>query len=96
MDTEIKGNTSVKPLVNLIGVIVPTDWDEVGNYTAVALAADDEQEYHISSDNQTGRSLNGLLRARVKIEGYIGPEAVEGHKKVIIVNSYRILGIAQS
>jgi hypothetical protein len=86
----------VRPLVNLIGVIVPTDWDEVGNYTAIALAADNEQEYHISSDNQTGKSLHRLLRARVKIEGCIDPEAAKGHKKVVYVKSYRILESAQS
>lgn len=96
MDIDIKGNPATRSLVYLKGVIVPTDWDEAGNYTAVALAADDEQEYRISSYNQTGRSLHHLLRTCVKIEGYIDPEAVEGHKKVIFVNSYRILGIAPS
>jgi hypothetical protein len=96
MNSEINGNATVRPLVNLKGVIVPADWDEVGNYTAIALAADDEQEYRISPDNQAGKSLHGLLRARVKIEGYIDPEAVEGYKKVIFINSYRILGVAHS
>jgi hypothetical protein len=89
----IKGSTTVTPLVNLMGVIVPTDWDGAGTYTAIALAADDEQEYHISPDNQPGRSLHRLLRARVKIEGYIDPEAAEGHKKIIFVDSYSILEV---
>ena len=96
MDTDINCNPKTRPLVNLRGAIVPTDWDEFGNYTAIALAADDEQEYSISSDNKTGRALHGLLRARVKIEGTFDPEAVEDHKKVIFVNSYCILGIAQT
>jgi len=81
--------------VNLRGVIVPTDWDDIGNSTAVALAADDEQEYRISPENKTGRSLHQLLRMRVKIEGTVDSEAVDGHGKVILVNSYRILETPQ-
>jgi hypothetical protein len=86
-----KSNTSMRPPVNLKGVIVPIDWDEIGNFTAIALAADDQEEYLISAKNKFGRLLHQLLRTRVKIEGYISTEAYAGNRKVIIVNSYQVL-----
>ena len=91
MNDEKMAHTSMRQSVDLKGVIVPTDWDEIGNFTAVALAADDETEYRISADNKIGRLLHQLLRTRVRIEGYLQTETSTGNRNLVIVNSYRIL-----
>ena len=91
MNDEKVVNQSLKQAVDLKGVIVPTDWDEIGNFTAVALAADDEKEYRISADNKVGRQLHQMLRLRVKIEGHIHTDYSGGKMVVITVNSFQIL-----
>lgn len=88
---EKKPNTPIRLPVTLEGIVIPTQWDDIGNHTAIALAADDEQEYRINTNNQKGQLLQNHIRTRVKIEGYLNLEAVDENRKVIWVDSFRIL-----
>lgn len=91
MNIDIKHKTTLRLPVSLSGIVIPTEWDESGNHTAIALAADDEREYRINTENKKGKLLQQLLRMRVRIDGYLDPYAVDENSKAILVNSYQIL-----
>ena len=82
---------SQSPVVTLKGIIIPVEWDKNGNPKAVALAADDEQEYRISPGNQKGRSLMQRLQCRVGITGTRQRVENTEHSNVIKVTEYQIL-----
>jgi hypothetical protein len=73
------------------GVVIPAEWDEIGNNTAVALAADDEKEYRINENNAAGKHLRNVLYQRVRLQGFIDTGAAENQNKVITVESYQVL-----
>ena len=77
--------------VILKGVIIPVEWDKDGAHRAVALAADDEQEYRISRGNKNGRSLFRLLQRRVGIKGSRKPHASPDKRNVITVTEYQVI-----
>ena len=77
--------------VTLRGVIIPVEWDEDGNHSAIALAADDEGIYRISPGNRTGRMLTELLRRRVMIKGWQVNEKEAAVPAIFKVTAYRVL-----
>lgn len=79
------------PVVTLEGIIIPVEWDKDGNHKAVALAADDEQEYRISPGNQKGRLLMQMLQQRVGIKGNRQARAGADQLNVIRVTNYQII-----
>jgi len=77
--------------MTLSGVIIPVEWDEYGNHSAIALAADDEGLYYISPGNCNGRTLAQLLRSRVMIEGRPLDESGTAVHAIVKVAAYRVM-----
>ena len=81
-----KSNTSI-----FEGVIIPVEWDRHGNHTAVALAADNEQEYRISALNHNGRLMLKLVQRRVRIKGCQQQKIDLDQSNAIEITEYTIL-----
>ena len=56
--------------VTIFGIMLPTEWDEKGNVTGLAIHAYDEEKYHIDNLSER-RDLLSLLRARLKVTGIL-------------------------
>ena len=80
-----------KSVESFIGVIIPVEWDEDGNITAIAIATEDEKEYRISYANRKGKAIRKLLRKRVRIKGEIEPSPQPRHQAVLLVESFKLL-----
>ena len=52
------------------GLVIPTDWDERGNVSAVIISTHNEEEYAVKL-NRKGRELLSLIREPVKVTGSI-------------------------
>jgi len=76
---------------SLRGVIIPAEWNEQGNPTAVSLAADDQQEYRIHNGTPEGRLLLDLLNHRVEIDVYRHLQSERSRPRVIAVIQFRVL-----
>jgi len=57
-----------KELKTLKGLIVPSQWDNNGKITGIAVSCFDEEEYQILMD-EIGRGLMGFLHKQVEIFG---------------------------
>jgi len=77
--------------VYLQGIVIPVEWDNCGNHTAIALSADDEREYRISPGNQHGRAMMKLLQFRVGLEGFQKKENGAAWNNLIEVIGYQII-----
>ncbi|MFC1862757.1 hypothetical protein ACFL1Z_02235 [Thermodesulfobacteriota bacterium] len=78
--------SSDKRLTLLQGIIIPVEWDDNGNITAIALSTYDEEEYIISNDEKF-EELVKILRQEVKLTGDI---IIDHKKKSIFVHSYML------
>ena len=75
-------------LTTIRGLVIPVDWDEKGNVTAMAISTHLEEEYLVEQ-NAWGEALLAFLRQRVKVSGSLVLK--EDGKKVISVKKYEVL-----
>jgi hypothetical protein len=73
-------------LTTLRGILVPVDWDDEGNVTAVALSTRDEREYLIDKD-AIGKGLQSHVREEVELSGILkdGPAG-----RTVTVKEFRL------
>jgi len=71
------------------GIIIPTDWDEKGNVSAIVISTHNEEEYKIEL-NKKGRELLALIREPVKVTGILRTDKTS---KVIDIEKYSIITI---
>jgi hypothetical protein len=74
-----------KKTVSLLGIVIPTDWNDRQDVIAAALATADEKEYRIAG-NRKGKELLGCLQRQVEATGVL--EWVEKGGDMITVKSY--------
>ena len=79
-----KANTE---MITLTGIVVPSDWDGLGNVRRVVLSTYEEKEYPVDKRGR-GKELMGCLRKKVEVIGILSGNA--GHKK-IRVKQYRFV-----
>jgi hypothetical protein len=73
-------------LVTIRGIVIPADWDEEGNVTAVAVSTYDEVEYFVENHEKT-KELKTVIREEVEVGGILS----EGKNRLIIkVKEYRL------
>jgi len=75
--------------VRMKGIITPTDWDDDGNVTAVAVATPSEDEYLVDGGKLREKLLK-LIGGEVVAWGTLGLE--KKGSKTIMVNNYELLG----
>lgn len=68
------------------GIVVPVDWDEKGNVVAVAISAQDEDEYLITRDKNEEK-LRALIREEVEVSGLMSEHK---NKKTITVKRIQL------
>lgn len=72
--------------VHIVGVIIPSRWDDDGNPLAVAVASADEI-VELTGDAETISTLIGLLHSRIEISG---TERMSKGKKTLVVSDYQL------
>ena len=73
-------------LIQIIGMVIPVDWDADGNVLAAAIATSDESEYRIA-DGEQGRELLRLMHQTVRVSGNVKEEK---GKETIDVKQYSL------
>ena len=56
--------------IEVLGIIIPANWDSHGDVTDIAISAFDESEYLIERSEKSGQLLSFLHR-RVRIKGLL-------------------------
>jgi len=69
------------------GLVIPTDWDEKGNVSAVVISTHNEEEYAVKL-NRKGKELLSLIREPVKVTGQL---TMSEFNKIIDIQEYSIL-----
>lgn len=69
------------------GIVIPTDWDEKGNVSAIVIATHNEEEYLVEL-NQKGRELLALIREPIKVTGIL---RTDRNSKIIEVEEYHLI-----
>ncbi len=57
-------------VITILGLVIPTDWDDEGGVTRVSIATFDEDEYLVQDDDVNNRLLE-LLGQEVAISGVV-------------------------
>ena len=72
---------------DVIGIIIPNNWDENGRVVQIAIYTDTEEVYLVEYNRQEKELLNHIKK-RVAVKGKI----VEGNEgnKLLIVNNYSV------
>ncbi|MGD9041741.1 MAG: hypothetical protein PVH82_19020 [Desulfobacteraceae bacterium] len=78
--------TAKGKLITIRGLIMPVNWDERGNVTAIATSTFDEEEYLLDYNKKIDR-LFPLIRKEVEVTGYV---RVENEKKVMTVKKFHL------
>jgi len=71
------------------GLVIPTDWDEKGNVSAVVISTHNEENYTVEL-NQKGRELLSLIREPVKVTGML---RMTDRDMIIDVEQYKLLRV---
>lgn len=69
------------------GVILPADWDNKGNVTAVSISATDEAEYLVENYGK-GSELIALINKEIAVQGKTWGD---GRSRVIEVMEYSVV-----
>jgi hypothetical protein len=77
------------PATPLKGLVVPVDWDEDGQVTAVAISAHDEKEYRVEPDGAAA-GLFELIREEVEVTGRV-KQTLQGDLRMVI-EAFQIAG----
>jgi len=72
-----------------VGIIIPVEWDDRGNPTAVAIATYNEKEYLIDSGNATGKCLHEAIHQKVQVKGTLGKKARK--RRILTVDSFQAI-----
>ena len=59
-----------QPEISLKGIVVPSSWDEKGNIIALKIAASDEKEYYVESQDVRD-TLFKHLREEITVRGIV-------------------------
>ena len=73
--------------IKLKGIVMPTDWDEKGNVSAVSISTHNEEDYSVLL-NEKGKELLSIIRMPIKVTGLIRSEK---SMKIINVEEYSII-----
>lgn len=65
--------------ITTTGIIIPVEWDEDGNPTAIAISTYDENEYIIDGGHGPGEDLKRYLRKKMIISGFLDRESPTKH-----------------
>lgn len=68
------------------GILLPSEWDEIGAVIALTLFTFDEDEYKVEQ-TETKRELLDVLRQELLVEGYF---RWEQGRKIIRITEYRL------
>ena len=72
--------------IRISGIVIPAEWDEAGNATAVSLSTEDENIL-LQPDIITKNELLGLIQKAVEIQGML---VAAGTMKGISVNGFAL------
>ena len=75
-----------KNLVTMRGIVLPADWDEKGNVTAVAVSTYDEVECLIEN-HEKEIELKSFIREEVEVSGILREEK---NRLILKINEYRL------
>ena len=73
--------------IKLKGLVMPTDWDEKGNVSAINISAQNEEEYSVLLDDK-GNELLAISRKPVIA---VGSLRLEKNRKIIKVEEYSVI-----
>lgn len=76
-------------MITARGIVIPADWDDDGNVTAVLISTHREDEYLVDSGSGKGGELLEAIRQEVEVSGMLR-ESARG-RKAITVEAYRIV-----
>jgi hypothetical protein len=79
---------SMENMIRIKGIVIPIDWDPVGEVVAVAIATYDEGFYPVALSAK-GPELIAHLRKRIQADGQI--DTRDG-RQTIRVDRYTLLG----
>jgi len=90
--TNIMNKKANTEMVTLTGIVMPSEWDGLGNVQAVHLSTYREEEFLVDRRGR-GRELLDCLRKKVEVVGI-----VSGHvgQKNIRVKQYRFLTVEEN
>jgi hypothetical protein len=69
------------------GLVIPTDWDEKGNVSAVVISTHDEEDYTVKL-NKKGRELLSFIREPVRVTGML---RMMDKDMILDVEQYKLL-----
>jgi len=72
-----------------VGIIIPVEWDDRGNPTAVAIATYNEKEYLIDLGNETGKRLHAAIHEKVEVKGVLGKKTRK--RRILTVEAFKRL-----
>lgn len=76
-------------IITATGIVIPAEWDEHGNPSAIAFSTYDEEEYLIDDKNENGKALQRFIREKVRVTGIVGKEV--NKRRMITVENYILL-----
>ena len=82
-----KSEKNFNKKVKTKGLVIPTEWDERGNISAVVISTYNEENYTVEL-NKKGQELLSLIREPVKVTGVL---RMNGKDMIIDVEKYNII-----
>lgn len=79
-------DNKVGELKTLKGILIPVDWDEEGNVTAIALSTREELEYLVDNEGR-GKALLPHIRQEIELRGTVKEVR---DRKIITVQEVRL------
>ncbi len=75
--------------IKITGYVTSTDRDKRGNVVQVSIETEDFVRYVIA-ENQVGRKLFDFINKKVKVNGFIGGQNLDG-REIIFINNYEVI-----
>ncbi|MBC8180096.1 hypothetical protein H8E88_03130 [candidate division KSB1 bacterium] len=75
--------------VKITGYVTSTDRDKQGNVVQVAIETEDFVRYVIA-ENQVARKLFDFINKKVKVNGFISGQYLDG-REIIFINNYEVI-----
>lgn len=75
--------------VKITGYVTSTDWDKRGNVVQVTIETEDFERY-VVAENKIGRELIDFINVKVKVNGFIAGQYLDG-SDVIFIKNYEII-----
>ena len=74
--------------IKITGYVTSTDRDKRGNVVQVAIETEDFEKY-IVAENKVGRKLFDFINKKVKVNGFIAGQYLNG-REIIFINNYEV------